>query len=444
MSKFSQILFFTLLVILNGCTSYSRVQNHDLDKTLAYRDSTQSKKHKEPGEVQLFLSFSGGGTRAAAFSYGVLEELRDTQVKLNGKTNSLLSEVDTISSVSGGSFTSAYYGLYGEQIFERYEKEFLAKDIQGTLITSLFNPINWFRFSTSGFDRTELAIAHYDRQIFKGATFADFKPDGPNIRINATDLNSGQPFIFNQNYFNYLCSDVSKFKVSRAVTASSAVPVAFAPIVLKNYDNCNHQIASVFKQALKSAKGTRSYQHAQSLKNYLDKNRVKYIHLVDGGIADNLGLRASYDAINLLGGIKNYVQATEMKIPKYLVMIIVNSAVSPKRLINQTSQEPSLGDQIDAVTSAQMERYTVETLNLLKSSLDEWTKQLSKDGKNHIKTYLIHINFNEFKERKVRNYFNMLPTSLSLPRSQIGALKEAGRQLLRQNETFQDLLHDLH
>jgi NTE family protein len=64
------------------------------------------------------LTFSGGGTRAAALAYGVLETLRDTPIKIDGKTARMLDEVDLISSVSGGSFTSAYYGLHGDGIFE--------------------------------------------------------------------------------------------------------------------------------------------------------------------------------------------------------------------------------------------------------------------------------------------------------------------------------------
>jgi len=439
---FLLFILFSSVSILNGCAQYSRVKNQSLSQTAPHKDPLQVLKHQKPGDIRLFLSFSGGGTRAAAFSYGVLEELRDTQININGNKKTLLAEVDTISSVSGGSFTAAYYGLFGNEIFQNYEKDFLEKDIQGTLINSLFNPINWFRFTTSGFDRTEMAINYYDRYIFKGATFSDFRNTGPAIRINATDLNSGQPFVFNQNYFNFLCSDISKFKIARAVAASSAVPIAFSPIVLKNYDQCNHQPAPFLQHSLKSSKGSRSHLHAKSIANYLDKDKVSYVHLLDGGIADNLGLRASYDAVNIVGGMQKYIKATEIKMPKYLVMIVVNSAVSPERLINQSSQEPSLADQIDAVTSAQMERYTVETLNLLENALRQWTQNLSKDSQ-HIQTYLIHINFNEFKEKKMRNYFNMLPTSLSLPKDQITALKNAGRQLLREDTTFQNLLKNL-
>ena len=57
------------------------------------------------------LSFSGGGTRAAAFSYGVLEEMRRTDLVVDGKPRRLLDEVDLITGVSGGSFTALSYAL---------------------------------------------------------------------------------------------------------------------------------------------------------------------------------------------------------------------------------------------------------------------------------------------------------------------------------------------
>jgi NTE family protein len=78
----------------------------------------------------LLVSFSGGGTRASALAYGVLQELRDTQVGVGGERERLLDEIDVITSVSGGSFTSAYYGLYGDRIFEDFEERFLRRNVQ--------------------------------------------------------------------------------------------------------------------------------------------------------------------------------------------------------------------------------------------------------------------------------------------------------------------------
>ena len=85
------------------------------------------------GKLQLYLMFSGGGTRASALSYGVLKELAATTVTIDGEQIRLLDEVDLISSVSGGSFTAAYYGLYGEKIFDDFEESFLKRNVDRDL-----------------------------------------------------------------------------------------------------------------------------------------------------------------------------------------------------------------------------------------------------------------------------------------------------------------------
>jgi len=57
-------------------------------------------------EILVMLAFSGGGTRAATFTYGVLQELAATQVVTEKGARPLHHDVDIISSVSGGSVTS--------------------------------------------------------------------------------------------------------------------------------------------------------------------------------------------------------------------------------------------------------------------------------------------------------------------------------------------------
>ncbi len=90
----------------------------------------------------MFLTFSGGGTRAASFAYGVLEKLRDTEIVWEGQSRRLLDEVDVISSVSGGSLPAAYYGVFGERLFDDFPEKGLYRNIQGNLIKRLFGFVN--------------------------------------------------------------------------------------------------------------------------------------------------------------------------------------------------------------------------------------------------------------------------------------------------------------
>lgn len=141
-----------------------------------------------------------------------------------------------ISSVSGGSFTSAYFGLRGDAIFEEFEEHFLRKNIEGALIGELFNPLNWPKLMNLSYGRSDIAAEYYSKHVFDSAVFADFeRPDAPAVVINTTDLASGIRFPFNRAFFDLICADIDQYPVSRAVAASSAVPGLLSPINLENY-----------------------------------------------------------------------------------------------------------------------------------------------------------------------------------------------------------------
>ena len=115
------------LSLLAGCAS--RPVNPPITQTdlrTGYRLETRQAQSTNSKENLVILALSGGGTRAAAFSYGVLEFLRRTEIVApNGQKFRLLDSIDVITGVSGGSFTALAYGLYGEKLFDDYEQRFL-------------------------------------------------------------------------------------------------------------------------------------------------------------------------------------------------------------------------------------------------------------------------------------------------------------------------------
>src|SRR5215470_13829184 len=132
----------TGLVLLQGCAN--RPVNERITRPApeaSYNVASQIARRPAHDPATLFvLAFSGGGKRAAALSYGVLEELRRTPIVVDGHRRRLLDEVDMIAAVSGGSFTALAYALYGEQLFSEYEPRFLKRDVQGALIGRALNP----------------------------------------------------------------------------------------------------------------------------------------------------------------------------------------------------------------------------------------------------------------------------------------------------------------
>src|SRR5512145_2720739 len=122
-------------------------------------------------DLFLILAFSGGGTRAAALSYGVLEALHKIEIPAaqgaqSADRHTLLHEVDLITGVSGGSITAAYYGLHGNDAFRDFREKVLLQDLQAGLIWGLFNPLNWVRLWSPRFGRSDMAQEYYDYMIF--------------------------------------------------------------------------------------------------------------------------------------------------------------------------------------------------------------------------------------------------------------------------------------
>ena len=203
-----------LMVLLAGCASRPINQPvSKLDERTGYRFETMHAK-AEDQENMVVLAFSGGGTRAAAFSFGVLEFLRNTEVVgPKGKKVRLLDSVGLITGVSGGSFTALSYGLYGEKLFDEYEKRFLKRDVQGEIVSRVLNPAYWPSLSSSGWGRSELAAQLYDEILFEGATFSDLtKRSGPFIVASATDISTGSRFVFSQRVFDTMCSDLGSVR----------------------------------------------------------------------------------------------------------------------------------------------------------------------------------------------------------------------------------------
>lgn len=433
---------YLLAALTGACSTIYKTENQaitKIDESSGYRRFDHN-KILDVGDTRVLLAFSGGGTRAAALSYGVMKELRDTLVESDNKTVRLLDEVDTISSVSGGSFTAAYYGLFGEGLFESYEDDFLRRDVQKSLIKGLLNPMNWIKGAFSAFDRKEMAIEYYDQTVFKGATFADFKTEGaPFIEINATDLATGLRFTFNQERFDLICTDLSSYSVARAVTASSAVPVAFPTVVLENHaDKCDVSQTESWR-ILENVAVTGEAQASlrEGLKSYRDVENRKYIHLVDGGIADNLGLRAALDRIESLG--ETGFSIVTDKPMKNIVFILVNAGVESETTMEQTAKNPSASVTMGAFTSAQIARYSQETLDKVRHNVEGLNQRFSADGTPST-VYFAEVSFDQVADSGLNQMLNSLPTTLELDDHQIDQLITAGRILLRQEPSYKRFL----
>ncbi len=396
------------------------------------------------------VTLSGGGARAAAFGYGVLQALHQTPVSINGKPSSLLNQVGVISGVSGGSIVAAYYAAFGAETFERFEADFLRKNFQDSLISFALKPGNLIDLSSPWFGRTQLLAQRLD-ELYRGKTYADMwaRPGRPRLLVSATDLSLGSSFEFSWDQFSRICSDLGSVPLAFAVASSSAVPLALSPVTLKNYaGSCTPPAALSAPDAAPS--DYRSRMLRSQMLSYQDAKARPFIHLVDGGVADNLGVRSLLDRSLSEGGIRSATRRLPKGSVRKLVLITANAERDPAGRIDDTDKVPSTLQVVDAMLFGTGARATQETLGLLDDISLQWKREVSaaaQDGQSAFakdaQIYVITVNLRDAPEASERTRLLQIPTAFSIPIDDVTRLIQAGRDVLQASPRFKELVQSL-
>ncbi len=453
--------------MLAACGSFPenpRLDRYDPDS--GYRFD-QLDANDNSDSLFVIVTFSGGGTRAAALSYGVLEALRDTVIHIDGRRVSLLDEVDVISSISGGSFTAAYFGLRGRRTFEEFPDKFLYRPIQSELVSRALNPVNWFKLAGSSFGRSDLAAEFYDREVFDGGTYADIiaRNRRPFIILNATDMTTGTQFPFIQDQFDLLCSDLAGMSLGRAAASSSAFPGLLTPLTFSNYaGGCDYRQPTWVGLAMSdhsSRIGVERTFRAETRLSYTagGVDRRDYIHLIDGGVADNIGLRGPLTAIRSGDNPWSVLRMMNNEQVDTLLVVVVNAATDPDTHRDRSPSVPGLVETVTASAVVPLDNYSFDTLGLLKATVDEFNRdryliegctQLAAEAGDQcaieieaphgVDLYSAQVAFQYIESDTERHFFRNLPTNFELPRTTIDRLRAIGRQLLTEDRSFTEFL----
>jgi len=377
----------------------------------------------------------------------------------------LLDEVNLITGVSGGSFTALAYGLYGDKLFADYEQRFLKRDVQGEIVARVFSPSHWGDLWSTGWGRSELAAQLYDEILFNGATFGDLnRGSGPTIIASATDISTGSRFMFSQRVFDVICSDLSAMPLSRAAAASSAVPVVLSPITIDNYGGkCNRVMPAWTKPFLDTDNPPRPAARAiRSLKAeeaFGDSVRRPYLHLVDGGVADNLGMRSVLDALEVLQALHEDGTPTPLDNARRVVVFVVNSLSSPATNWDQSPDPPGTVNILLKASGTPIDAFSFEAVELLRDTAKQWqTARLIRDSAAmatnkdpavaaalrlpNAEIYAIDVSFPALKDKAELDYLNQLPTSFVLPPEAVDRLRVAAGTLISESPEFKRLLKD--
>jgi NTE family protein len=310
------------------------------------------------------------------------------------------------------------------------------------LSLSFLRPLKMMRLAFTSYTRSDMAIDVYDKEVFGGATFADLAArDGPLLNINATDIGIGAVFTFIQPSFNVLCSDLSKLRVSQAVTASSAVPGIFAPLLLRNHaGSCGFPEPEWIRHALDHPGESRRKHHAARLAvSYLDSEVRPYVFLLDGGVADNIGARRIIADVTLEGGNRELGGSDDSEIPEYVIFILVNAQAGGRHEWDTKQSLPALGSVMNSISGTGIYRYNFETIELLRRRADEWETHAAKRGLS-LDTFVAEVAFENLSDASERKFFNEISTTWNLDDETVDRLIEAGGRLLRDSPDFKQFM----
>ena len=434
-----------MMLLLGACSSLSVPMNEALRSAAGNTEYRLLDVNRLGGaeSALVLVALSGGGKRSAAFGHGVLRGMRDIHVRPEGKDSTLLNEVDLVAGVSGGSFPAAHFGLYGAKSFKTFPDEFLYPDIEAYIWGTFLMPWNWdwiFNPLVGTNDRMTLV---YDRLMFHGATYADLYRHGrPQVSVNATDISFGSPFGFLPQTFDVICSDLANLSVARAIAASNGFPVLFSPVTLRNYREADCPLPPhVPPEAWNSAQNDlRMRSLLETLYRYSNGEQAPWIHLMDGGISDNLALRVLLNDMLLLDTRGEQFAADLTRVRRILV-ISVDGQSAPNPNWPRQRVVSGLGQVLSAVSSTQIGAYNIETLIAVQSTVDDLVEKLRAlrcrqapaiggFSCGDVQGRVLRVSLSDYPDPETRARLIAIRTGLTLPRDQADALMAAGETMV--------------
>ena len=409
-------------------------------------------------DVLVGLAFSGGGTRAAAFSYGVLSEIDKTSVSSRTGSHSLLDRVAFVSGVSGGSVLTAYYGLKKRAALDDFRERFLLRNAEEGLETSI-NPVNLMRALGGGVNDSSLFSNWLSKNLYDGATFADFRrTPGPRIWINASDIYNRTAFVFGEAAFISLCSDLAAYPVADAVAASAAVPIVFTPVVIKTYPKeCSDKLPDWVQRARHNPNAAPMLKaFADALSRY-HEGSMNYVKLLDGGLVDNFGL-SGFTIARLSARMPFEPLSPEQAVRlKRFIVVIVDSGRGPsgdwvKTVEGPTGTELVMAAADTAVAASVNAGFTAfeRTMKDWQAQLVRWRCGLSEEQRRRaqapagwncrdLKFFVDRVGFEHLGPDRAKA-LNAVDTRFQLPAEQVDMVIAAGHDALRGNRIFNDFL----
>lgn len=418
----------------------------------------------DDGSTVVALSFSGGGMRASAFSYGVLTALDDIVIDEIPYRRSMVDNIRMISGVSGGAVVAAYFGYKGRDDYRDLDRRFLYRNPEAAMRASMISPIAISRALAGGVNDRSSFARWLDQNLFDQAQFSRFRwPNAPEVWINASDIFNRTPFLFTHDTFAALCSDLDQVSIADVVAASAAFPVVFSPLVLQTKrERCHYERPRWLTRALADPRHSiRLQAYAEALDAYQKNTDLNYVRLLDGGLTDNLGItgfvlkRAAADTPH---GPLSPEEAVKLR---HFIFIIADAGRGQTETWGRDMNNLPIGKLLMAATDTSMSAALRDEIDALRQAVSIWRDQLVKyrcglpmekvrqirgmtAGWNchDVSAIVEHLSFSDLDPETTRK-LNRIPTRLSLPADQVDMLVAAGREAVASNDHLVAAIADI-
>ena len=234
---------------------------------------------------------------------------------------------------------------------------------------------------------------------------------------------------------------------------SSSVPLLLSPMTLKNYsDQCTEHKTVSRAGTLAAGDDYRARLYRAHELSYLDAQRRPYIHLVDGGLADNLGVQRLLDRALAGGGLRETF--SEVGIPpgtiRKLVLVTVNAERDPSENIDMSDKVPNMAQVVDSLLFGTGARATRETQEFLRDITQQWRQSLAAGPTGSsdavapgAEVHVISVNLRDAHDDVARRRLLQVPTAFSITSEEVTDLIEAGGSVLRHSPEFRALVQSL-
>ena len=215
-----------------------------------------------------------------------------------------------------------------------------------------------------------------------------------------------------------------------------------------------HDVANREHAARPAGRALLRYRDFKALE---DSDNRPYLHIVDGAVSDNLGLRGMLEVFEQFDASPAFQREMRFSELRHIVVIAVNSRSAPATDWDRKSAPPSIVSQLIQASSVPIDHFSFESVELLRRDIAaRWADRRDLEiarrldaGQSRTEAEAsvpritfdaIDVSFEAIEDPSERRHFMEMPTTFFLPTESIDRLRELGGRLLRDSRPYQILL----